>query len=137
MKLMTAQSYALLEKYGSYIREVCDACGKGIGPICYARKDNKGVWCSRECRDGVNAHTPGTCKNCKAILPPNKRKGSDYCDDACRQAARRSNPDNRQSLTGELSVTKAPIGVGFCGVPKPSCYDPTRKPETTPERATS
>jgi hypothetical protein len=37
MRLTTQQGYALLEKHGSYIREVCDKCGEGIGPVCYAR----------------------------------------------------------------------------------------------------
>lgn len=52
MRLTTAQSYALLEKHGSYITEICDKCGKGIGPVRFTRKGDSGVWCSRECRDG-------------------------------------------------------------------------------------
>lgn len=57
MKLTTAQSYALLEKHGSYITEICDACGKGIGPARYTRRGDSWVWCSKECRDGQREAT--------------------------------------------------------------------------------
>jgi hypothetical protein len=50
VKLTTWQAYELLEKHGSYITEICDRCGKGIGPVRFTRKDDPGVWCSRECR---------------------------------------------------------------------------------------
>jgi hypothetical protein len=50
MKLTTEQSYALLEKYGCYVTEVCDECGRIIGAVCFIRKCETGVWCSRECR---------------------------------------------------------------------------------------
>jgi hypothetical protein len=30
--------------------EICDRCGLGIGPVRFTRKDDPGVWCSRECR---------------------------------------------------------------------------------------
>lgn len=33
MKLSALQGYALLDSHGSYIREICDRCGKGIGPV--------------------------------------------------------------------------------------------------------
>jgi hypothetical protein len=50
MRLSAKQGYALLDKYGSFITKVCDACGKGIGPIRFTRRGDSGVWCSRECR---------------------------------------------------------------------------------------
>jgi hypothetical protein len=50
MRLTTQQSYELLAKHGSYITEICDACGKGIGPIRFTRRGDSGVWCSRECQ---------------------------------------------------------------------------------------
>ena len=63
--------------------------------------------CSRECRDGAEAHEPGTCKGCGARLPEGKRRGSLYCDAACKQNAHRSR-------TGQLSVTNTSIYAGFC-----------------------
>jgi hypothetical protein len=53
MKLTTQQGYSLLDSHGSYITEVRDACGKGIGAVRFTRKDDPGVWCSRECRGDV------------------------------------------------------------------------------------
>jgi len=50
MRLTTQQSCALLAKYGSYISELCDACGKGIGAVRFTRRGESGVWCSGECR---------------------------------------------------------------------------------------
>ena len=50
MRLTTEQSYALLEKYGCYVTEVCDKCGQILGPVRFTRRDDAGVWCSRECR---------------------------------------------------------------------------------------
>ena len=42
MKLTVQQAYALLEKHGSYVTELCDTCGKGIGPVRFTRKDDPG-----------------------------------------------------------------------------------------------
>ena len=38
---------------GVYVMEACDQCGKLLGPVRFTRRDDSGVWCSRECRDGV------------------------------------------------------------------------------------
>jgi hypothetical protein len=113
MKLTTQQAYALLEKHGSYITEICDACGQGIGPVRYTRRGDSGVWCSRECRDGKEARQPGTCQHCRASLPERKRRGAAFCDDACRQAARRSKPTVQTAKPRELSVTKPTIYAAF------------------------
>ena len=126
---MTQQSYALLAKHGSYITEICDRCGKGIGSVRFTRKDDSGVWCSRECRDGAQAHEPRTCKTCKAKLPAGQRRGADFCDDACKQAAHRSKTDRPQILDAKLSVTTTSIYAGFCSIPEPGSYPHTRKPE--------
>jgi hypothetical protein len=50
MKLTAQQAYALLEKHGCYITEICDACGKGIGAVRFTRRGESEVWCSQECR---------------------------------------------------------------------------------------
>ena len=63
MKLTARQAYELLEKNGSYITEICDRCGKGIGPVRLTRKDDPGVCYGRECRDGKEAHPPEPAKD--------------------------------------------------------------------------
>jgi hypothetical protein len=98
MKLTSQQSYALLEKFGAYIKEICDRCGRGIGPICYTRKGEPGVSCSWECRDGKEAHAPGTCHGCGASLV-GLRRGAKFCSDVCRM---RSVRKNGKSQTGEI-----------------------------------
>jgi hypothetical protein len=115
MHLTTEQSSTLLEKRGSYVKEACDRCGTAIH---YANRftirGDAGVWCSRECRDGVMVHEPGTCRHCKANLPEGRRRGAAFCDDACKQAAHRSKTDARASETLKLSVTNTSIYAGFC-----------------------
>ena len=113
MRLSTAQSYTLLEKHGCYITEICDRCGKGIGPVRFTRPGESGVWCSRECRDGTKAHEPGTCRHCKAKLPEGKRRGAVFCDDACRKASQRQNGTLRAPATPKLSRTKPSIYAAF------------------------
>lgn len=106
MKLATAQSYALLERRDCFVTEVCDKCGQILGALRFTRKGESGEWCSRECRDGAEAHTPGVCKACRARLPEGKRRRTLFCDDACRKAAARSK-------TAKLSRTKTSIYAAF------------------------
>jgi len=77
MHLTRQQSSALLEKHGSYVKEACDRCGTAIH---YANRftirGEAGVWCSRECRDGVMVHEPGTCWHCKGGLPEGRRRAT-------------------------------------------------------------
>jgi len=96
----------LLADRGIYVTEACDRCGQLLGSVRYTRKGESGVWCSRECRDGAEAHAPGTCKTCGAKLPDGKRRGAMYCDDACRKVAGRSG-------TRGLSRTNRPIYAAF------------------------
>ena len=124
MLLTVQQSYALLAKFGCYIKELCDKCGRGIGPVCYTRMGETGVWCSRQCRDGVEAREPRTCKHCKARLPENKRRGAAFCDDACRKAASRK--DDIPDL--KLSRTKPSIYGRFCTFSGPGGYGDSQTP---------
>jgi hypothetical protein len=103
MLLTVKQAYELLEKFGVFVKECCDKCGAvatvfpasdgSRGGICkrFTRKDDSGVWCSRQCRDGAEAHEPKTCRHCRAKLPEGKRRGTVFCDDACRKAFGRQN----------------------------------------------
>lgn len=124
MRLTVQQSRALLEKYGCYVTEACDKCGQILGPVRYTRQGQLGEWCSRQCRDGAEAHAPRTCKHCKARLPENKRRGAAFCDDACRKASQRQG--GVRDL--KLSRTKPSIYAGFCRVSGPGSYPPSRKP---------
>src|SRR5215475_9777855 len=84
MKLAMAQKYALLAKHGCFVIEACDKCGRLLGPVRFARQGKSGVWCSRQCRDGKDAHAPGTCQGCGASLNGMKR-GTKWCSDTCRK----------------------------------------------------
>jgi hypothetical protein len=124
MRLTAKQGYALLEKYGSYVTEICDRCGRGIGPVRFTRRSDSGVWCSRECRDGDKAHAPGTCRHCHAALPKDKRRGASYCDDACRKA-------HARVADTKLSRTNSSIYAGFHSLSDPGSYPHSRKPENS------
>jgi hypothetical protein len=113
MLLTVQQAYELLAKYGVFAREICDKCGRVLGAVRFMRRGDGGVWCSRECRDGAESHATGMCKHCHATLAPGKRKGSRFCDDACKQAAHRSKPTRQASGRGGLSVTNTSIYAGF------------------------
>ena len=43
----------LLADRGIYVTEACDKCGQLLGPVRYTRKNEAGVWCSRDCRGDV------------------------------------------------------------------------------------
>jgi hypothetical protein len=86
MRLTEMQSRALLERYGAFVTEICDKCGKILGPIRFTRCGQAGAWCSKSCRDGFE-HKPGTCLGCG--VPFNgKRKGALFCSDVCRKRFR-------------------------------------------------
>lgn len=53
MPITEEQSRTLLAKYGVYVTEVCDKCGKILGHVRFTRYGEPGAWCCRECRDGV------------------------------------------------------------------------------------
>lgn len=96
MRLTTKQAYALLEKHGCYVSEACDNCGQVLGAVRFTRKSDSRVWCSRKRRDGIDAHTPGTCKACGASLT-GLRRGTKHCSDTCRKR------ENRKSQTVQIS----------------------------------
>ena len=98
---------------GICLHESCDRCGRLLDAVRYTRLAQSGAWCSRQCRDGADAHEPGECKTCKARLNEGKRRGAMYCDDACKQAAHRLRTHVRVSQPRKLSVTKHPIFAAF------------------------
>jgi hypothetical protein len=50
MLIANEQSYEALERFGCYVTEACDKCGKFLGPVRYTRRGEPGEWCSPECR---------------------------------------------------------------------------------------
>jgi hypothetical protein len=55
MQISTSQQAELKATHGICANEVCDACHKPLDHVQYTRKDQPGEWCSRVCRDGVEA----------------------------------------------------------------------------------
>ena len=119
MRLTPERSYSLLEKHTCFASEACDKCGQILGPIRFTRLGDSGVWCSRGCRDGAEGPEPGTCKHCRAKLPEGKRKGTAFCDDACRKAAKRQSGLLQGSQTDKLSRTKGSIYAAFSSEKSP------------------
>jgi hypothetical protein len=116
MKLSTEQSYHLLEKHGSYITEVCDACGRGLGPVRFTRRNESGAWCGRECRDGKEAHAPGTCWSCGASLA-GLRRGTHFCSDTCRKRENRKSQTTQNSRDEQLKTQDLQTRVEVLAVP--------------------
>ena len=86
MLLTVQQGYELLAKHGVFAREICDKCGIVLDAVRFTRKDEPGVWCSRECRDGADSYAPGTCWSCGASLA-GFRRGTKFCSGTCRKRA--------------------------------------------------
>lgn len=49
------QQIKALREHNVYAYEICDKCHKVLNHIRFTFKDQSGVWCSRECRDGKEA----------------------------------------------------------------------------------
>lgn len=113
MQLSIKHSYTLLDRFGLFSREACDMCDRILGHVRFTRQGESGVWCSRQCRDGIEAREPGTCRQCRAKLPDGKRRGAVFCDDACRKAFRRQNHNHEASPSLELSRTESSIYAAF------------------------
>lgn len=118
MKLTEAQSHELMRKHGVYLTEACDKCGKLLGPVRFTRKGEDGVWCSRECRDGRQAHAPGVCKHCGALLA-GKRRGTLYCSKRCHMREIRANGKDSPLIGNgciqNTSLTDAILASGYGG----------------------
>jgi hypothetical protein len=90
MRLTTAQSYEALERFGCYLTEACDKCGRMLGPVRYTRKGEVGVWCSRECRGDAESTMV--------------RKGG-------RPRKYKTNAERQRAYRVNLSVTKPPCSL--------------------------
>jgi hypothetical protein len=102
MRLTEEQSRALLAKRGAYVTEVCDKCGKILGPIRFTRCGQAGEWCSKRCRDGFE-RKPGTCLGCGVPLN-GKRKGAVFCSDVSEALPRRGSANYRGNAHRKIST---------------------------------
>jgi hypothetical protein len=103
MMLTTKQSYELLAKHGCYVKEICDECNKLLGAIRFTRLGQTRVWCSRECRDGTQAHAPGTCWSCGVSLA-GLRRGTRFCSAVCRVRESRKSQTRKISRNEQLKI---------------------------------
>ncbi len=55
MKLTTEQQEKIRLERGICVNEVCDGCHALLGEVRFTRYGQPGEWCSRECRDGIEA----------------------------------------------------------------------------------
>jgi len=110
--LTTQQSYKLFTKHGIFSREICDKCGAVLGAIRFTRRDEAGVWCSRECR--------GETQRAAMLRPGRPRK---YTSERERRTAKtrqqqvyRSRPGVEktvciESKTKDLQGQKSPLST--------------------------
>lgn len=113
MKL-TAAELAYVRSQGLRITEKCDACGKLLNQtIRFTITGKPEVYCSPICRDNAffgDRHeakkraTPGRCTYCGGSLK-GKKRGSMFCDDACRKAHSRK---IQRMTTAELEKSRTP-----------------------------
>jgi hypothetical protein len=123
MRLTEAQSRELLLTHGVYLTEACDRCGALIHYANrFTRKDDPGVWCSRECRDGAAA---------AEIYRATRKAGRPlkYQTDHERQAAKRQqdaiaqrksrcvrkNPLVTDSFHGSTEAENRPLAISLPG----------------------
>jgi hypothetical protein len=97
MMLSTELRERLKRERGVFVVEACDRCSQLLDAVCFTRFGQPGAWCSRECRDGANAHAPGTCRTCGASLA-GLRRDAKFCSDVCRMRLLRK---NGKSQTGQ------------------------------------
>jgi hypothetical protein len=117
MKLTARQAYELLDKHGSYITEICDRCGQGIGPVRFTRKDDSGVWCSRECRGDLHGDAIRKGGRPRKYRTEDARTDAERQQNAERQRAfragvqRNGKPPRTVAETKDLQAQKSPLST--------------------------
>jgi hypothetical protein len=106
MLLAIQKSYELLAKYGFFAREICDKCGIVLGAVRFTRRDESGVWCSRECRgDGDRRTIRKGGRPCK-YKTENERRQAERRQNAERQKAFRVRVQRNGKLSRSFAETK-------------------------------
>ena len=104
-ELSHSQQRELASRFEIYANEACDKCGKPLDHVRYTRKDERGMWCSRVCRDGVEEaeryrltrnRPKSRCWHCGLPLGE-ARADSKYCDSTCARNARFAKEGGRKS----------------------------------------
>jgi hypothetical protein len=130
MKL-SAELQGPLRERGVYANEACDRCGRILGPVRFTHSEDFGVWCSRECRDGSDAHAPGTCWTCGASLA-GLRRGTKFCSDVCRVRFSRKSQTSQNSRNEPLE--RQDLEAGVEGLPVVAHSGIDRAPKKLPLR---
>lgn len=114
MQITEAQNREILLEHGVYVKEACDKCRRLLGPIRFTRDVEKGAWCSRLCRDGVE-QSIGACRGCGVALQ-GKRKGALFCSAVCRMRQNgHHRPNNSKTHIQNTPLTDAIPGFGYVG----------------------
>lgn len=115
MLLTVQQSYELLAKHGCYVTEACDKCGQVLGPVRYTRKNESGVWCSRECRGSSEQETKRNGGRPPKYRTQAARENAGRAQNAERQkrfrarVQRNGKPPRIFSKTKDLQAQKSPL----------------------------
>ena len=106
MLLATQKSYELLAKYGFFVREICDKCGIVLGAVRFTRRDESGVWCSRECRGDGDRRTIRKGGRPRKYKTENDRRQAERLQNAERQKAFRVRVQRNGKLSRRFAETK-------------------------------
>ena len=111
---LAAAELAYVRSQGLYITEKCDECGELLNQsVRYTITGKPEVYCSAACRDSAffgdrqeakKDATPGKCRHCGGSLK-GKKRGSIFCDDACRKALSRK---IQRITTAEVEKSRTP-----------------------------
>jgi hypothetical protein len=112
---ISAQLQTFLRERGVYATEACDCCGRILGAVRYTKAGESGAWCSRQCRDGADAHAPGTCWTCGASLA-GLRRGTKFCSGTCRKRENRKSRSTQISRDEQLKTQGLQAAVEVFGV---------------------
>ncbi len=106
MLLTIQKSYELLAKYQFFAREICDTCGIVLGEIRFTRRDEPGVWCSRECRGDGDRRTIRKGGRPRKYKTENERRQAERRQNAERQKAFRVRVQRNGKLYRIFAETK-------------------------------
>ena len=106
MLLTIQESYELLAKYGCFAREICDKCGIVLGAVRFTRRDESGVWCSRECRGDGDRRTIRKGGRPRKYKTENDRRQAERRQNAERQKAFRVRVQRNGKLSRSFAETK-------------------------------
>ena len=117
MRLTVPQSYELLERHAVFAREICDKCGLVLGSVRFTRKDESGVWCSRECRGGVSRDAtrkggrPRRYRSEDARIAAKRLKNSERQKAFRVKVQRNAKPPRKTAKTKDLQAQKSPLST--------------------------